>query len=52
MYYFSKNVIIWVEIMHIWFSILFGLCFIDVFNFWIVHFTAVIMPNFFFTNRN
>jgi hypothetical protein len=28
--YFSINVIIWVDIMHIWFSMLFGLCFIDV----------------------
>jgi uncharacterized membrane protein YagU involved in acid resistance len=30
MYYSSKYVIIWVEILHIWFSILFGLCFLDV----------------------
>jgi uncharacterized membrane protein YagU involved in acid resistance len=30
MYYSSKYVIIWVEILHIWFSILFGLCFLDI----------------------
>jgi hypothetical protein len=48
MYYSSKYAISWVEIMFIWFSIMFGLCFLDVVNFWIVHFTAVIIPNFFF----
>jgi hypothetical protein len=30
MYYSSKYAIIWVEIMQIWFSILFGLCLLDV----------------------
>jgi hypothetical protein len=44
MYYSSKYAISWVEIM---FSIMFGLCFLNVVNFWIVHFTTVIMPNFF-----
>jgi len=29
------------------FSILFGLWFLDVINFWIVHFSAVTMPKFF-----
>jgi hypothetical protein len=52
MYYFSKFFIDWDEILHIWYLVIVWVEFYVVVIFGIVHFTAVIMPFFFWTNRN
>jgi hypothetical protein len=48
MYYCSKFFIDWDEILYIWYLVIVWVEFYVVVIFGIVHFTAIIMPKFFF----